>query len=166
MAQSLTEGSSNTLTRYFSSMSANSSPSASTCQPASEEDFSSGPDSGTESELNSMSTMSSSSSNFKSPPVKRPRHEAKKKLLFREEWKLKYLMWPLKRSGDGATEEMICVQCQEHLKAKSCTASRHIHRKHPSSLLFCGEKKRLVRQFESMYQKQKTTMKKSLELMY
>ena len=45
----------------------------------------------------------------------------------------------MKRSGDAAAscelELTICVQCQEHLQAKSSTASCHIQHKHPSSLV-------------------------------
>ena len=46
-------------------------------------------------------------------------------------------MWLVKVLGDANCEsEMICVQCQEHLKAKIGTVLCHLERKHPSSLLF------------------------------
>lgn len=95
------------------------------------------------------------------PPTKRLRHERRQ---FLEEWKLKYLMWPIKGADSHpCVSEMICIQCQEKLKAKSSTA-RHIQRKHTASMSFSKEKKeRLIGQFESMYKKQKETMFKALE---
>ena len=98
------------------------------------------------------------------PPKKRPRND-KRTRHFIEDWKLKYLMWPLRESESTSyTSEMICIQCQEKLKSKSSTAYRHIQRKHPSSLLFSkGKKERLIAHFESMYNKQKSTIFKAIE---
>ena len=67
-------------------------------------------------------------------------------------------MWPVESIGGSDTgdfvTEMICVQCQERLKAKSSTATRHIECKHHSSLSFSKERKqRLVKQFQLMYEK-------------
>lgn len=76
-------------------------------------------------------------------------------------------MWPLRESegtSSSCVSEMICIQCQEKLKTKSSTASRHIQRKHPSSLSYSkGKRERLVAHFENIYSKQKSTMVKALE---
>ena len=59
---------------------------------------------------------------------------------------------------------MMCIHCQEKMKAKSNTAKRHLQRKHPSSLTFFTEKReRLIRQFEHMYSKQRSTLTAALE---
>ena len=80
-------------------------------------------------------------------PAKRPK---KDKRVFKEEWKVKYLMWPVESIGGSDTGDFvteICVQCQERLKAKSSTATRHLERKHHSSLSVSNERKqRLVKQ--------------------
>ena len=91
------------------------------------------------------------------------------KRTFKDEWKVKYMMWPVNSSPAteaGATDEteMICIHCQEKIKAKSSTAKRHLQRKHPSSLTFSVDKReRLVRQFEHMYSKQRSTLTAALE---
>ena len=55
-----------------------------------------------------------------------PRKKRKpSKLTFKEEWKVWYLMVPVQNS-----DEMVCIQCQEKIKVKSSTASRHVGRKH------------------------------------
>ena len=52
------------------------------------------------------------------------------------EKKMQYIMWPSKGSEDSEDSledsEMICVQCQERL---SSTATCHLERKHPGSIL-------------------------------
>ena len=58
-------------------------------------------------------------------------------LTFKEEWKVRYLMVPVQNS-----DEMVCIQCQEKMKAKSSTASRHVGRKHPTMASFSHEKKK------------------------
>ena len=95
------------------------------------------------------------------PPRKRRR---KQKLHFKEEWKLRYLMLPATttQTSDSSAkncEEMICVQCQETMKAKSSTATRHVERKHPTMATFSLEKKKkLLRLFESRLRGQQSTM--------
>ena len=79
---------------------------------------------------------------------------------FKDDWKTKYLMWPIHNDDSN----MICIQCQEHLRTKSSTASRHIERKPPSSLSYTTEKRmRLIRQFKSMYAKQRSTLTAAIE---
>ena len=77
------------------------------------------------------------------------------KRLFKQEWKMKYLMWPVKGTKNAANNEsemMSCIQCQEQLKAKGSSVVRHLKCKHSSSMLFSNEKRaRLVKQFEAMY---------------
>ena len=93
-------------------------------------------------------------------PAKRRRRE---KRTFKDEWKVKYLMWPV-AGGDGNEIQMMCIHCQTTMKARSGTAKRHLQRKHPSSFSLSTERKeRLVRQFEQMYSKQKLTMDTALE---
>ena len=87
------------------------------------------------------------------PAAKRQKWE---KRVFKDEWKMRYLMWSCKGSEDSEDSvedsEMICIQCQERLKAKSSTATRHLERKHPASKCFSwGKKQRLIQQFQSMY---------------
>ena len=56
-------------------------------------------------------------------------------------------------------EEMLCVQCQERMKAKSSTAKRHVERKHPTMATFSQEKKRkLLKLCESSLRSQQSTM--------
>ena len=101
-------------------------------------------------------------------PVKRKKKVEKR--IFKNEWKIKYMMWPVKSLPEGnveatgavkpnETEMMMCIHCQEKMKAKSSTATRHLQHKHPASLNFSTEKReRLVRQFEHMYTKQKSAL--------
>ena len=52
------------------------------------------------------------------------------------------------------SDEMVCIQCQEKMKAKSSTASRHIGQKHPIMASCSHEKKkRLVHLYESQIKK-------------
>ena len=85
----------------------------------------------------------------------------------KEDWKVRYLMWPEKGARDGSCNEetdMICIQCQERMKAKSSTAAHHIDRKHLSSKSFSlGKKERLVKQFERMYTKQTSIISAALK---
>lgn len=146
--------SSSPLTSYFARSSA--SPSSESVEP--EDELSEYSDDGnSDSHTDSVTTDTE-------PPKKRPRYERRARQ-FREDWKLQYLMWPLRESeGTGCVSEMICIQCQEKLKTKSSTASRHIQHKHPSSLSYSkGKKERLIAHFESMYGKQKATLNKALE---
>ena len=67
-----------------------------------------------------------------------PRKKRKpSKLTFKEEWKVRYLMVPVQNS-----DEMVCIQCQEKMKAKSSTALRHVGRKHPTMASFSHEKEK------------------------
>ena len=117
------------------------------------------------------SNSSADSDSVKSPPLHCPVKRKRKvdKRTFKDEWKVKYMMWPVNSSPAteaGATDEteMICIHCQEKIKAKSSTAKRHLQRKHPSSLTFSVDKReRLVRQFEHMYSKQRSTLTAALE---
>ena len=53
------------------------------------------------------------------------------------------------------SDEMVCIQCQEKMKAKSSTASRHLGRKHPTMASFSHEKKkRLVHLYKSQIKNQ------------
>lgn len=75
-----------------------------------------------------------------------PRKKRKpSRLIFKEEWKVRYLMVPVQNS-----EDMVCIQCQEKMKAKSSTASMHISCKHLTMTSFSHEKKkRLVHLYET-----------------
>ena len=67
-----------------------------------------------------------------------PRKKRKpSKLTYKEEWKVRYLTVPVQNS-----DEMVCIQCQEKMKAKSSTASRHDGRKHPTMASFSHEKRK------------------------
>ena len=88
----------------------------------------------------------------------------KSKLVFKPEWKLRFLVCPAGKSREGEDDEMICVLCQERMKAKCSTATRHLERKHPSSKTFTDNKKaRLVRHFENTTLKQQATMVQAME---
>ncbi len=94
------------------------------------------------------------------------RQKRAEKRFFKDEWKVRYLMWPGKGMKDDSedTTDMICIQCQERLKAKSSTAARHLERKHPASKSFSFSKKqRLVKQFENMYAKQTSIITSALK---
>ena len=57
------------------------------------------------------------------------------------------------------SEEMLCIQCQERMKAKSSTATRYVERKHPTTAIFSQEKRRkLLRLFESRLRSQQSTL--------
>ena len=89
------------------------------------------------------------------PLPKRPKYREKR--TFNEEWKVKYLVWPNQHPGEAENEvsEMICILCQERMKAKSSTAVRHLERKHASSKsLSMDKKQRLVKQFECVFSRQ------------
>ena len=107
----------------------------------------------------SYSNSVQSSSHDELHPSKKQRLSMEKRQ-FKDDWKTKYLMWPIHNNDSN----MICIHCQEHLRTKSSTASRHIERKHPSSLSYTTEKRmRLIRQFESMYAKQRSTLTAAIE---
>ena len=63
-------------------------------------------------------------------PAKRRRRE---KRTFKDEWKVKYLMWPV-TGGEGNENQMMRIHCQTTMNARSGTAKRHLQHKHPSSL--------------------------------
>ena len=94
-------------------------------------------------------------------PARKKRKQ--QKLCFKE-WKLRYLMLQASRlqSSDSVTmscdEEMICIQCQERMKAKSSTATRHIERKHPTMAYFSQEKKIKLLRPESRLRSQQSAM--------
>lgn len=96
------------------------------------------------------------SANKPEPAAKKARR-SKPRLMFREDWKLTYLMWPSTSTAsvDGDDDdEMICIQCQERMKAKSSTATRHLDRKHPKTSSVKQEQRlRLLRHFESSLKK-------------
>ena len=59
---------------------------------------------------------------------------------------------------------MVCVLCNERMKAKSSTANRHQERKHPKSKAFSeGKRSRILAHYESNILKQQATMKLSME---
>ena len=98
------------------------------------------------------------------PPPKRPKYREKR--TFNEEWKIKYLMWPHQRPGETEEEvsEMICILCQERMKAKSSTAVRHLERKHATSKsLSIDKKQRLVKQFQCVLSRQRKSMSTALQ---
>ena len=79
---------------------------------------------------------------------------------------MKYLMWPSQQPGDAETTvtEMICILCQERMKAKSSTAVRHLERKHATAKSLPTDKKqRLVKQFECMYARQRNSLTRALQ---
>ena len=46
-------------------------------------------------------------------------------LKFKPEWKQRFLLWPLcssSRPGEDMDDEMVCVLCNERMKAKCSTA--------------------------------------------
>ena len=99
------------------------------------------------------------------PPSKRRRDRPDKRT-FHEEWKMKYLMWPNQQPGDAeaTVTEMICILCQERMKAKSSTAVRHLERKHATAKsLPMDKKQRLVKQFECMYARQRNSLTRALQ---
>ena len=99
------------------------------------------------------SYSSADSDSVKSPPLQCPVKRRKKmdRRTFKDEWKVKYMMWPVNSSP--ATEA-----------GATSTAKRHLQRKHPFSLTFSVDKReRLVRQFEHMYSKQRSTLTAALE---
>ena len=89
------------------------------------------------------------------------------KLTYKPEWKERFLMWPAcssSHSGEDVDDEMVCVLCNERMKAKSSTANRHQERKHPKSKAFSeGKRSRILAHYESNILKQQATMKQSME---
>ena len=66
----------------------------------------------------------SSHSEQNCPPLRKKRKQSR--LSYQQDWKWKYLMLPApSRDGKSANDNMICAQCQQHMKAKSSTALRH-----------------------------------------
>ena len=58
---------------------------------------------------------------------------------------------------------MVCIQCQEKMKAKSSTASRHVGRKHSTMASFSHEKKkRLVHLYKSQIKNQQAVLQSAL----
>lgn len=97
------------------------------------------------------------------PAAKKARRS---RLTFKEEWKLKYLMWPVANSSElssDSDEEMVCIQCMDTMKAKSSTADRHVGRKHPrTSTIIQEQRLRLLRQFERSLKHQQSAMSAAL----
>ena len=85
-------------------------------------------------------------------------------LKFKPEWKQRFLLWPSSRPGEDIDDEMVCVLCNERMKAKCSTANRHQERKHPQSKTFSQSKRlRILAQYEKSCLKQQATMKCSME---
>ena len=88
-------------------------------------------------------------------------------LKYKLEWKQRFLMWPVcsySRSGEVADDEMICVLCNERMKAKCSTANRHQERKHPQSKTYSeGKRSRILAHYKASILKQQATMKHSME---
>lgn len=102
-----------------------------------------------DSEIEGTDTTSTASreSHESGPPRKKRKAS---KLSFKEEWKVRYLMISIPNS-----EEMVCIQCEEKMKAKTSTASRHISHKHPTTSSFSQEKrKRLLNLYENQKKSQ------------
>ena len=84
-----------------------------------------------ESESNSGDSDSTTQSSLLHCPVKRKKKVEKRS--FKNEWKVKYMMWPVKSLPEGSvkgrasaeTELMMCIHCREKMKPKSSTAMRH-----------------------------------------
>ena len=104
-----------------------------------------------ESESNSGDSDITTKSTLSSPlPVKCKKKVEKR--TFKKEWKVKYLTWPVKNlhAGNmfvaGAAKsdetEMMCIHCQETMKAKSNTVMRHLQRKTPLPSPFLREKEK------------------------
>ena len=72
--------------------------------------------------------------------------------MFKDDWKVRYLVNMNGEDSKGKrveSEYMVCIQCQERLKAKSSMAVRHVERKHPGSKLFSlAKKQHLIKQYE------------------
>ena len=88
-------------------------------------------------------------------------------LKYKPEWKQLFLMWPVyssSRSGEDADDEMICVLCNERMKAKCSTANRYQEHKHPQSKMYSeGKRSRILAHYEASILKQQATMKHSME---
>ena len=66
-----------------------------------------------------------------------------------------------RKSNEGM---IICAQCQQHMKAKSSTALRHIARRYPDTLSFSeGKKRRLLHVFEGTIRNQQAVMASALQ---
>lgn len=112
----------------------------------------------TESDDDSLSSRSGQ--NF--PPLRKKIKQSK--LSYQKDWKSKYLMLPAPSRDGKSNDNMICAQCQQHLKAKSSTALRHITRRHPDTLSFSdGKKRRLLLVFESTIKNQRAVMASVLQ---
>ena len=77
---------------------------------------------------------------------------------------MKYLVLPTPSRNGKLNDDMICAQCQQHMKAKSSTALRHIARRHPDTLSFSeGKKRKLLYVFEGMIKNQQAVMAGALQ---
>ena len=86
----------------------------------------------------------SSSSSLSSPSVSseddRSFKKRSSKLRYKPEWKQRFMMAPVTVTvGSEVDDEMMCLLCNERMKAKCSTAIRHIERKHPKSKDFSEE---------------------------
>ena len=96
------------------------------------------------------------------PPCKKGKQS---KLIYQKDWEVKYLMLPApSHNGNSNDDMMMCAQCQQHMKAKSSTALRHIARKYPGTLSFSeGKKRRLLHVFEGTIKNQQAVMASALK---
>ena len=78
---------------------------------------------------------------------------------FKEEWKETYLMWP-----NESEDFMTCVVCSEKLTSfKVSTITRHIERKHKTSMHYAPAKKQwLVSSFQKSLAKQQLVLRKAI----
>ena len=101
------------------------------------------------------------------PSAKRRSCKKSMTLKFKPEWKQRFLMWPAVSScssEDTVDNEMVCVLCNERMKAKCSTANHHQERKHPKSKVFSeGKRSWILALYESNLLRQQTTMTHAME---
>ena len=111
--------------------------------------------------VSSSSSSTSATSDSDCPALAKRRRVSK--LTFKPEWKQRFLVWPAGEKRATEDDEMICVLCNERMKAKCSTANRHQVRKHPHSKTFSEDKKaRFLKQFQSNLTKQQATMRHAI----
>lgn len=116
----------------------------------------------------STSTLNSTADDSDSSCSTRVKRRCRKSstLKFKPEWKQRFLMWPAASScsSEHNDDEMICVLCNERMKAKSSTANRHVERKHAQSKLFSeGKRSRILALYKSNLSRQQDTMRHAME---
>ena len=115
--------------------------------------------------------IASASSETDTDCLRRGRNVKRRKksstLKYKPEWKQQFLTWPVSssaHSGEDVDDEMVCVLCNERMKAKCSTAIRHQERKHPKTKAFSESKRsRILAHYESSFLKQQATMRHSME---